>query len=308
MKSKKYSLFTPLIALNILVFFLNPGCCGSDGSNSGYVKSASDCTEELDEKEEAATKAYSDSSLLTLEISADKTSFSKAGDIINYSYTVTNPASSTVELFNLTVKDDKVNVSCPNTYSLYHKSIACTGSYTVTQADVELGKIENHATAGTSSAKDWECSYGSADQQKMYRSRTYANTASASLTISYLELQPAITLSMSVEPGRHWGTGQSVTFMYLINNVGNAPLYPEFRIENSKEITPQCDAITTLLPGESLHCTGSYFIDAGIRWDVENVAKVCANYEYGYVCSNYTSAKVRFQQPEMTPHSEIPID
>jgi uncharacterized repeat protein (TIGR01451 family) len=74
--------------------------------------------------------------------------FAAAGDVIDYTYTVTNTGNVTFSGPFL-VSDDKIaNVVCPATSSLTPgASIVCHASYTVTAADVTAGHITNVAAA-----------------------------------------------------------------------------------------------------------------------------------------------------------------
>ncbi len=68
------------------------------------------------------------------------------GDLINYTFTVTNTGN--VTLSNVTVTDPIVSpISCPQTTLLLGESMVCTGSYAIIQADIDAGVRDNTATA-----------------------------------------------------------------------------------------------------------------------------------------------------------------
>ncbi len=87
---------------------------------------------------------------LTLAKSASPSTYTVVGDVINYTYLLTN--SGNVALAGpFTVADDKATVTCPATASLaVGDSITCTASYTITGADVTAGSVTNLATASSS--------------------------------------------------------------------------------------------------------------------------------------------------------------
>jgi len=89
---------------------------------------------------------------LALVITPSPATFAKAGDVIPYSFVITN--SGNVPLAGpFTVADNKVTVTCPSTSSLAPgASITCTASYTITLADLKAGSVTNTATASGSYA------------------------------------------------------------------------------------------------------------------------------------------------------------
>jgi len=71
---------------------------------------------------------------------------SAAGDVIGYAYEVTNVSGSELNLLRVT--DDTIGtISCPSTTISAGDSVVCTGSYTVTAADIAAGSIAKIATA-----------------------------------------------------------------------------------------------------------------------------------------------------------------
>jgi hypothetical protein len=85
---------------------------------------------------------------LTLDKTADVSTFSVAGTVIHYSYLLTN--SGDVALIGpFTVTDDKVTVTCPATPTSIAplETITCTASYTTTAADVTAKSVVNTAAA-----------------------------------------------------------------------------------------------------------------------------------------------------------------
>jgi len=90
---------------------------------------------------------------LTLDKTADVTTFSVAGDMINYSYLVT--ASGDPTPGPITVADDKVTVTCPAVNTVGNnddnldpgEELTCTASYEVVADDITAGFIANTATA-----------------------------------------------------------------------------------------------------------------------------------------------------------------
>ncbi len=93
-----------------------------------------------------------DASLATSSLGIVKTvspltpAYGAAGDVLNYNYQVTNTGTTTES--NISVSDNKVaTVTCPPGSLAPGASETCTGSYTVTQADVDTGSVTNSAKA-----------------------------------------------------------------------------------------------------------------------------------------------------------------
>src|SRR5918996_3952839 len=84
---------------------------------------------------------------LTIDKSSTTTSITAAGQVVPYTFVVTNTGN--VTLTGITVTDPKVGpVSCPETTLAPGASMTCTASYTVTQADINAGgDLNNTATA-----------------------------------------------------------------------------------------------------------------------------------------------------------------
>ena len=114
---------------------------------------------------------YTDTSLatyattgLTLVKSVAETYFLSAGDVLNYSYLVTNSGSAPLA-GPVSISDDKsTDESCPDVSTVGDndafldpgESITCTGTYTVTAGDVSAGSVTNTATATADSVNSNE--------------------------------------------------------------------------------------------------------------------------------------------------------
>ena len=97
------------------------------------------------------TTSFTDAPGLTLVKSASPLTYTAAGQVINFSYQLTN-TGTTVLNGPFTVTDNKVpSVTCPATATLAIGAfITCTGTYTITAADMSLGYAVNTATASSS--------------------------------------------------------------------------------------------------------------------------------------------------------------
>ena len=81
---------------------------------------------------------------LSIVKTASPVTFSAAGQVITYSYLVTN--NGNVFLHGVTVTDSRgLALSCPSTSLAAGQAMTCTARYRTTQADVSAGPIVNIA-------------------------------------------------------------------------------------------------------------------------------------------------------------------
>ena len=104
--------------------------------------------------------AQTDPISISLTKTASPTTYSAAGQVITYTYVVTNTTGFDSFSLSIALRDDKVpeaNISCPaNTNLSPGESMTCTGSYTITAADVTAGSVTNIAQAtGTVISGQW---------------------------------------------------------------------------------------------------------------------------------------------------------
>ena len=86
-------------------------------------------------------------SALSLADSTTSTGYGAAGDTISYNYLVTNTGTTT--LSGVSISDSLIPsgaISCPGGTLAPAASVTCTGTYQVTQADVDAGSVTDTAT------------------------------------------------------------------------------------------------------------------------------------------------------------------
>ncbi len=183
---------------------------------------------------------------------ATPTTYDSVGDVISYSYLVTNTGNVTLS-GPFTVSDDKAtDEACPATASLAPgASITCTASYTITQADLDAGSVTNIASASNGTVT----------------SPTDTETVTATQN-------PALTIVKTATPTTYDSVGDVISYSYLVTNTGNVTLSGPFTVSDDKATDETCPATASLAPGASITCTASYTItqadlDAG---SVTNIA------------------------------------
>ena len=150
--------------------------------------------------EATATVTATPSQSLSLVKTATPSTYDEVGDVISYSYEVTNTGNVTLA-GPVSVSDDKATVTCPSGALAPGASVTCTASYTITQADLDSGSVTNTAKAtanGVDSNEDSETV--NADQ-----SRT-------------------VLLDKTASPSTYDEVGDVISYSYEVTNTGNVTL------------------------------------------------------------------------------------
>ncbi len=152
---------------------------------------------------EDATATYATAEL-TLDKSSPQATFLAPGDVLNYSYLVTNSGFAPLE-GPVVVSDDKTTVTCPavstvgdlDNYLDPGESVTCTATYTIVPGDVANAFVTNTATA-------------SADG---------VDSNSDSVTV-YLATAADVSIVKTLTAGGPFTVGQSITYTLFVANAG----------------------------------------------------------------------------------------
>ena len=220
---------------------------------------------------------------LAIEKSAQETTYAKAGDVIHYSYLVTNAGNVTLR-DPITVSDDKAaDESCPALPAdglAPGQSITCTASYAVTQADLDTGSLTNVASG------------------------TDGTITSPIDTVTVPATQrPALDLAKSASPATYNRAGQTINYSYDLKNTGNVTLSGPFAVTDDKATVTCPAAVTSLAPGDTLACMATYTImqaDLAVG-KVTNKATATASFSGNTITSNEATATVNaIQTPALS--------
>jgi hypothetical protein len=177
-----------------------------------------------------------------------------AGDTIAYSFLVTNTGNVTAT--SVALSDPKVGpVSCPVMILVPGASMTCTGSYTLTQADMDAGTVANTATVSAHSLP------GIADPQPATDTTTTPLAAVAALT-----LEKSAAAPVDANGSGRTDAGDTIAYRFVVTNSG-ALTVTNVAVSDPK-VAPVSCPVTTLAPAESVTCTGTYTltqadVDAG---------------------------------------------
>lgn len=183
-----------------------------------------------------------------------------AGDTVNYLFTVSNEGTLTLSNPKVVEQLPGVTVTCPSGDVQPGKSVDCEGSYTLTQADVNAGKVTNTATATATAPVP-----GSDDTQTVTSAK--ASVEQPILRNNQLELKKTVSGVVDVNKNGKTDTGDRIDYSLVATNQGNTTLQ---KVKVVDELLPglNCTA-ATLEPGKTLVCAGSYTlkqsdVDAGV--------------------------------------------
>ncbi len=174
----------------------------------------------------------------------------KAGDTITYTFTVRNTGATT--LHDVSLADPKVGgpvelSGWPAATGVLAPNATATGqaTYTLTQADVNAGKVDNTATAtGTPPSGP---------------AVTGDGTASVPITAA-----PAITLVKTASPATATAAGDEITYTFVATNSGNVTVTdvkisdPLAHLSSFTWDAWPGGASGTLQPGASIRATATY--------------------------------------------------
>ncbi|SNT64815.1 conserved repeat domain-containing protein, partial [Streptosporangium subroseum] len=188
---------------------------------------------------------------LTVVKTASPSAVTAEGQTVSYSYLVVNNGNRA--LTGVAVVDTSFSgsgtpgvVTCPVTTLAPQASTTCTGTYAVTQADVDAGSIVNTAVASGTPPT------GPA-----------VTSAPATATVMVASV-PGLTVVKTASPSAVTAAGQTITYSYVIVNTGNATLTGVGATDTafSGSGTPgviTCP-VTTLAPQAMTTCTGTYVV------------------------------------------------
>ena len=176
---------------------------------------------------------------------ADKEKVTTAGEVITYTITVTNTGNTTLK--DIAVKDDMAGINTKIDTIEVGKSASVTGTYTVTQADIDKGgKIHNVATAGDKSPeKDVN-----------------------------VEQNPGYTAVKTADKEKVTTAGEVITYTITVTNTGNTTLKDIAVKDDMAGINTKIDTIEV---GKSASVTGTYTVkqsDIDKGGKIHNVATV----------------------------------
>ncbi len=176
------------------------------------------------------------------------------GSVIGYQFVVENTGD--VILTGIVINDAQLDAAaiCPATTLAPGATTTCTGSHTVTAAEVAAGYVHNSATAT-----------GTPPSPPGSTVPPVPVTTPPSAVDTPTEQQPALTVLKSVSSSGPYSAGSVIAYQFLVTNTGNVTL-DGIVVNDAQLDAPAVCPVTTLNPGASTTCTGGYTVTAS---DVE---------------------------------------
>jgi choice-of-anchor A domain-containing protein/uncharacterized repeat protein (TIGR01451 family) len=187
---------------------------------------------------------------LSLTKFAVPSSVATAGEVESYKFRVTNTGGLTVTGLSVTETSFSGTgappvVTCPVTTLAPNAKITCTGTYIVTQVDIDAGTPITDAAVATATAPGGET--------------VTSNPSNATVDIV---IAPSLELVKSVDPTVVTAAGQSVSYSFQVTNSGDQTIDNIAIQDDAFSGTGTPPAITcptaTLAPGNTTTCTGTY--------------------------------------------------
>ncbi|MGC9355816.1 MAG: DUF7507 domain-containing protein, partial [Mariniphaga sp.] len=174
---------------------------------------------------------------ITIEKTANKGSVSRAGEMITYTYKVTNTGNTT--LTGISAEDNKLGtISFANEILAPGEFTEGTATYSVIQSDMNSGSVGNTVTA-TGTAPD-----------------NSTVSANATETVAANQ-QSGLTVTKTATSSTYSSVGEEITYTILVENSGNLTIYG---IDVSDPLTGLNTTINNLAPGEIQTYNVSYSI------------------------------------------------
>jgi hypothetical protein len=172
--------------------------------------------------------------------SAFPVQYGAAGELITYTYTVTNTGN--VTLRNIALADDRLgDVACPAAILAPGESMTCQAETTTTRADVAEGKLSNAATATADPPTGPPVTDG--DTQTVYVIR-----------------HPGIAVTKTASPATYDAAGTAITYTDTVVNTGDVTLH-DVTVADDRLGKVPC-AASTLAPGAATTCRAWYVTTA----------------------------------------------
>ena len=193
---------------------------------------------------------------LTVAKSSTTAAVTAGGQVIPYTYLVTNTGALALSGIRLSDTNTDAIPICPSTALNVGTSMSCTAQHTATQAEMDAGgNVTYRVTASSNEAPN----------------------ATDTLSIP-IKQSPSMTLKKSSTTSSANTTGQVIPYSYLVTNTGNVTLTSITVSDNNTDAGPSCPH-SSLAPGASETCTAQHTVTSAEMQggSVSNIADASSN-------------------------------
>ncbi len=193
---------------------------------------------------------------LTIVKSVTETSYANAGDVLHYSYLVTNSGNVTLDGPFSVTDDQSIDETCPATATLAPgANITCTATYTVGAGDMSSGSVTNVASA--------HGSFGGNAVDLPTDTKTVNLAAAPSIVLTKT---PKLDDTV-VAPSGEVNVGDTITYSFSVENTGNVTVT---NISVTDPLLPALSCtIASLALGETSSCTATSNVYTLTQIDIE---------------------------------------
>ncbi|MBS9775121.1 DUF11 domain-containing protein, partial [Candidatus Gracilibacteria bacterium] len=236
---------------------------GNDIVNTASLKNGNNVLTETDNTDNTATTTITQTPKISLIKTGVLEGEGYAGDIIKYTFTVKNKGNVTLK--DISVSDNKLtNFSCTQAKLEPNETKICEAEYTLTQADIDAGQVENRAEV---TAKDPQDNNVTDESGKTEDDNE--TTVTEIPEVKKVNLTKTVDKTEILEP-------TTLAYTFVIKNEGNKPL-KDFRVEDVNVTNIDCNNITEIAPKGIITCSATKEItqadiDSGV--DIVNTASV----------------------------------
>ncbi|HEY0185610.1 MAG TPA: hypothetical protein VGC09_22640, partial [Rhodopila sp.] len=179
--------------------------------------------------------------LMTVDKTASTATYATPNQIVNYSYLVTNTGN--VSISAIAVADDRIaTVTCPVTTLAPGADTTCTGSYTITQADLDNGTVTNIAVANGTPAGG----------------TLTPPTDTVTITATQTPSQTLTKVLSNDSTGGTAAVGDVLTYTVTLTNTGNTTLTGV--VVSDPKITPNSITCASVAPSGTCILSGAYTV------------------------------------------------
>ena len=175
--------------------------------------------------------------------SADRPTYTAAGQLVTLSYRVTNQTSGTVT--SVVVADTlsgATTPNCPQASLAAGASETCTSTYSTTQSDIDAAR----SLTGTGSATALD---------GLSQVVTSANSSAGTVVAA-----PTSRIAVAItSQSRRFKAGQTITYQITVTNTGTTTLHRVGIATQNLQLVAACPA-TPLVPGAATICTATHAV------------------------------------------------